>query len=121
MNFSRTTLAGIMGAIALAVANGSPVGSDLHNFALVLSALAVAILGWHAQDKNPPPPKAPLVMLAIGLGVALLFSSGCKVGGFGMQVASPAFGTLGVQLDGGVIGHGHLPTNAPAVTPTPTR
>jgi hypothetical protein len=51
-------------------------------------------------------------MFAAMLIVFAVMLAGCKVGGLGVSVSSPAFGSVGLSLDGGVIGHGKLQTNA---------
>jgi len=116
MKISITTVFGTLGAIALAVSQVAGLPATVHLVCVCLSAACVAGLGYHAADQTPRPPLPPIVLFAMMLiGFAVLLA-GCKVGGLAVQVSSPAFGSVGVSLDGGVIGHGKTPTNA--VPPT---
>ena len=116
MKLSMTTIFGILGAIALAVSQVAGLPATVHMVCVVVSAACVAGLGYHAADQTPRPPVPPFMAFAAMLiGFAVLLA-GCKVGGLGVQVASPAFGSVGVSLDGGVIGHGKTPTNVVAPT-----
>ena len=119
MKISLTTLAGMIGAVALAVDQITALSPDAHLACKVAASAALALVGYHAQDrsnKRPGPPAATLAILAAALCIYL---AGCKVGGLGVQVTSPAFGSVGISLDGGVIGHGKAPTNAPTPLSAP--
>lgn len=113
-----TTVCGIVGAATLAVANVPGIPPNIHMVGMAVSAACVAALGWHAQDRSGKPPVDPGTTVAIILAVGLVFSAGCKVGGLGLSVKAPPFGSVGLSLDGGVIGHGRLTTNAPALPPS---
>lgn len=119
MKLSPTSLFGILGAVALAVSQVSGLPGTLHMVCVCVSAACVAGLGYHASDATPRPPAPPLLMFALLLGIAVVVFTGCKVGGLGVAVNSPAFGSVGITLDGGVIGHGRMPTNAIAALPKP--
>ena len=117
MKFSLTTFFGVIGAVALAVAQVSGLSPTLHTVLVCISSACVAGLGYHATDKVPRPPLPPLAMF-VALGAAtLLFCAGCRVGGLAFKVTSTQFGTVGIALDGGVIGKASMPTNSsvPAV------
>jgi hypothetical protein len=119
MKYSITTIAGLSGAIALSVSQVPNLPTWLHTACIVTVAASVALVGYHAQDRSGKPPATPAATLAI-IGAALALSlTGCKVGGLGVQVSSPAFGSVGVTLDGGLIGHGKLSTNATGAATAP--
>ena len=61
----------------------------------------------------------PALILAVVLGGLTLIAAGCKVGGLAVRVSNPTFGSVGIGLDGGVIGHGKLATNEPPALPPP--
>ena len=119
MKLSYTSVFGCLGAIALAVSQVPGLPSTLHTVCVCISAASVAALGYHAADATPRPPTPPIVLFALLLGALLVACAGCKVGGLGVSVSSPPFGSVGITLDGGVIGHGRLATNMPASTPEP--
>jgi hypothetical protein len=116
MKLSITTIAGMAGAVSLAVSKVSGLPPWVVTTCEVVTVASVALLGYHAQDRSDKPPAPPLGTLAILLAAGMAAFAGCKVGGLGVEVKSPTFGSVGLTLDGGVIGHGKLPTNAPAAT-----
>jgi energy-converting hydrogenase Eha subunit B len=118
MKYSPTTVFGMLGAIALAVANVPGLAPWALTACHVVSVACVAGIGYHAQDRSAKPPSAPGASAAILLAASLVALTGCKVGGLGIEVKSPTFGSVGISLDGGIIGHGKVPTNAP--TPLPS-
>lgn len=70
-----------------------------------MTAACVALLGYHSADKFPRPPIPPVIALAFLLvGIALL-SSGCRLGGFALNVKSATFGSVGLAFDSGSIGN----------------
>ena len=119
MKISLTSLFGCLGAIALAVSQVPGIPGTLHLVCVCVSAAAVAALGYHASDATPRPPMPPIMLFALLLCSLLVACAGCKVGGLGVAVSSPPFGSVGITLDGGVIGHGKPATNAPATTRGP--
>jgi hypothetical protein len=119
MKLSVTTCSGLAGAMSLAIDQISSIPAWAHTDCKVIAAAAVALIGYHAQDRSGKPP-APLSGTVAIIGAILLLTfSGCKVGGLGVQVSSPAFGSVGVTLDGGVIGHGRLSTNLTSAVTAP--
>ena len=112
MKLSLTTVFGTLGAMALAVSQVSGLSATFHLFCVCVAAAAVAGLGYHAADQSPRPPLPPIACFVVLLAILLVMMTGCKVGGLGVEVKSPAFGSVGVSLDGGVIGKGRMPTNA---------
>jgi hypothetical protein len=121
MKIAPTTLCGLVGAVALAVSKVAGLPPWALTACEVASVGCFAALGYHAQDRSNKPPAPPIGTLSIFLVAGLLAFAGCKVGGLGVQVSSPAFGSVGVSLDGGLIGHGRLPTNAPTPLALPLR
>jgi hypothetical protein len=121
MKMSLTTLFGLFGAIAGAVSQVPGIPTDVRLIMVCITAACVAGLGYHASDQQPRPPLSPLTCSCALIVAIMMVCAGCKVGGLGIQVASPAFGSVGVSLDGGVIGHGHVPTNAPIPVTVPLR
>ena len=105
--------------MALGLAQVSGISSSFHLVCVCISAACVAGLGYHAADQTPRPPGPPIVLFAVLLGALTLALCGCKVGGLGFDLKCPAFGSVGVSLDGGVIGKGHVRTNAPTPVPGP--
>jgi hypothetical protein len=92
----------------------------LHLHCLILSAVCVALLGYFAADKHPRPPLPSALIVAIVLGGLVVLCSGCRLGGFALQVKSPTFGSIGVAFDSGAIGNAavastnaahHIPVN----------
>jgi hypothetical protein len=113
MKLSYTTFFGMLGAMTFAVSQVVGLPALVHLVCVCVSAACVAGLGYHAVDQTPRPPVPPLVLFAAMLIAFAVMLAGCKVGGLGVSVSSPAFGSVGLSLDGGVIGKGHTPTNAP--------
>ena len=114
MRLSLTTIFGLLGAISLAVSQVTGLSVTAHLICVCISAACVAGLGYHAADQTPRPPLPPLTCFLLLLVCLIVCCCGCKVGGFGVELKSPAFGSVGVSLDGGVIGKGQVPTNAPS-------
>ena len=115
MKVSITTISGLAGAVALAIRDVDNLPAWAHTLCEVVSVGSLAVLGYHAQDRSlkcPAGLSRTLMVFAVASSLAL---SGCKVGGLGITLASPPFGSLGVALDGGLIGHGKLPLNLPPV------
>lgn len=101
---SRTSFWGYAAALGYAVHEwiGLPIWA--HNATHVLVAVAIALVGYHAQDSLPgkgPPGSGPLLPLLV---VSLCLLSGCQLAGLGVAVKSPTFGEVGVTIGGGVIG-----------------
>ena len=118
MKLSLTTLFGCLGAAALAVAQVDGITPTLHMVCVCVGAACVAGLGYHASDAKPRPPLPPMVLFVAMLLMFVFTCMGCKVGGLALEVKSPAFGSVGVALDGGMIGKGKMPTNAaPLLSP----
>jgi peptidoglycan/LPS O-acetylase OafA/YrhL len=105
MKISLTTLCGVAAAIAVAISQvqGCPEALRLH--LLIVSAVCVALLGYFAQDRHPRPPLPAALILAVVVGGLAMVCSGCRLGGFTMQVKSPTFGSVGVAFDSGSIGN----------------
>ena len=103
---------GLLSALALALITCA----GLPTWAYVLLKCVAVVAGVLAGYHYPAPPTGTAVnTAAVGLMLlgALALSTGCKVGALGINVSSPTFGSVGVTLDGGVIGHGRVITNAP--------
>lgn len=101
-------LFGLISAAALAASNeaGLPEGwrTGLRTVAVVCAVLA----GYHypAPGKGPGPSSPALLAVIIGLAG---LTAGCKCGGFGLKVGSPAFGSVELNLDAGSIGNRPAP------------
>jgi len=104
---------GLVSALALALI----ACAGLPTWAYVLLKCVAVVAGVLAGYHYPAPPTGTAVnTAAVGLlllGV-LALTPGCKVGALGLSVSSPTFGSVGLTLDGGVIGHGRVSTNAPS-------
>jgi len=117
MKFSLTTVFGVLGAIALSVSQVNGINPTVHLFCVCVSAACVAGLGYHAADQFPRPPLPPVVLFIVLLAALTCLLCGCRLGGFALEVKSPAFGSVGVAIDGGMIGKGKMPTNSLAPLP----
>ena len=105
MKNSLTSFFGIAGAVAMAVSQVVGLSPCVHTGCLVVSAVCVALLGWNAADKRPRPPLPCGFILACAIGVLAFTCSGCRLGGFVLNVKSAQFGTLGLAFDSGSIGN----------------
>ena len=108
-----TTCFGMVSAMCLAASQVPQIPDALHLVLVCISAACVAGLGYHASDIDPRPPFPPALATILLLVVLSVILCACKVGGFGLAIKSPTFGSVELNLDGGVIGHGKLVTNEP--------
>jgi hypothetical protein len=66
--------------------------------------MCVALLGFFAADAKPLP-AVPVKTGILTLAIALLcVIAGCTLGGFGLDVSSPAFGSVKLDIGHGTIG-----------------
>ena len=84
----------------------------LHLACDLTASICLAIVGYNAQDKSGRPPPAPRLYTGILLAAVCIGACGCRVGGLGVTVRSPTFGSVAIELDGGLIGKGVLPKPA---------
>lgn len=114
----KTTLCGLISALALAAHSVPGLPVALYPWLVVLSTCALAALGYHAQDCPPTCPnrKVPLALL---IGACLvLCAAGCASGGLALEVSNPTFGKAGVVVEGISFGRHRTPTNlVPAIPP----
>lgn len=93
---------------ALSQVPGIPHNTKLWSLSIAAVSGALFLFFWQAH-------KTPLPRLALSLTIALFLSLtvlGCSLAAFKARVASPAFGSLAVEVGGGSIG------NRPAPPPT---
>ena len=112
MKLSPTTICGLVGAAALAASHVTGLASNFYLACNVVSAICVALIGYHAQDRSQKPPAPPTGTVAVLLCGLLLLAAGCRTGGFSLGLKSNTFGSLGLSVDGVAIGKGHCSTNA---------
>jgi hypothetical protein len=109
----KTTFFGMLSAGMLAMSHVPGMPQWLVLASQAISVFALACLGYHAQDcpKDCPNRKssAGVVACMAALLVIVTVTLGCRVGGLGLDVKSNTFGSLKLDLDGGVIGKGALP------------
>lgn len=113
MKINFTTVCGAVAAASMAVLAIDDLPPSVVLWLRVVGAIAVALLGYHAQNEGPPGGKPMMLLLCCLLAAFCLLIAGCRVGGLAFDVKSPTFGSVGVTLDGGMIGHGKLPLVAP--------
>lgn len=122
MKNPRTTIAGMVAAGALAATNIEGLPPKLYPWLKVIAAVAMAILGYAAQDcpKDCPGNKAKTAA-AVLLVVLLVLLPGCATGGFGLKVGSPAFGSVELDVGGVAIGRPSVPKNATTLAQAPPK
>lgn len=104
MKTSFTSFFGLSGAIALAVSQIPGLSAQGRMWALIASAVSVALLGYYAADQRPRPPMPCALFIALVLGTLAVATCGCRVGGLAVKVVSPAFGSLSLGIGNGAIG-----------------
>lgn len=107
----KTTLAGVTAGLAVLAGTDSALPSPWPQVLHVLSAVALALLGYHSTDCARCPGNALRRVATMAAIVLLMVATGCAVSSLGFQASSPAFGTLQLSIGGGSIGKGQ--TNLP--------
>lgn len=110
----KTTLAGITAGLAMLSGTDSALPSPWPQMMHVLSAVALALLGYNATDCARCPGNALRKVAGTGAIILLMVATGCTVASLGLKLNSPAFGTLQLSIGGGSIGKGQ--TNLPPET-----
>ena len=106
---SYTSLAGLVGAMAMAASEVPGIPPQWHLVCDLTVAVSLAAMGYHARDRQGRKPVGKGTIVASIALVAALTFTGCRVGGLGLAVHSPTFGSVALDLDGGMIGSGQLP------------
>lgn len=121
MSVSRTTLYGYAAALGYSLHEMVGLPDWAHNLSHLLTAVAIALVGYHAADQGanrsgrPPGALIPLLILSLAL------VSGCQLAQMGVGVKSPTFGEVRVTIGGGVIGRpGPLPSTNLLCPPYPS-
>lgn len=106
---SYTSLAGLVGAMAMAASEVPGISPRWHLVCDLVVATSLAAMGYHARDRQGRKPVSKCTIVSALLVAGVLTATGCRVGGLGLAVHSPTFGSVALDLDGGVIGKGQLP------------
>jgi hypothetical protein len=106
---SYTSLAGLVAAMAMAAGEVPGLPPKAHVVCDLVVAMALAVMGYHASDRNRRRPVKKATLLVCLFACAVMPVIGCRVGGLGLAVHSPTFGSVQLDLDGGMIGKGQLP------------
>ena len=106
---SYTSLAGLVGAMAMAASEVPGIPPRWHLVCDLVVACSLAAMGYHARDRRGRKPVGKGTIAASLVLVGALTLTGCRVGGLGLAVHSPTFGSVQLDLDGGMIGKGQLP------------
>ena len=115
----RTSVAGAVAACALTGFADLGLPAPWPKLLLLLCAASLAALGYHATDCARCPGNGAR-LAALGLCLTLIAAvAGCTLSKLGLQVGSPAFGTLKLTVGGGSIGKGGTNT-PPEETDAPT-
>lgn len=110
----KTTLAGVTAGLAALAGTDSALPSPWPQVLHVLSAVALALLGYHATDCARCPGNALRKVTTVAAIVLLMVATSCTISSLGFKLNSPAFGTLQLSIGGGSIGKGQ--TNLPPET-----
>jgi hypothetical protein len=111
-------LFGLVSAVALALITCAGLPTWVYVMLKCVAVVAGVLAGYH----YPAPPTGQAVntaTVALLLLGALALTPGCKVGALGLSVNNPTFGSVGLTLDGGVIGRGRASTVPPVTNSAP--
>lgn len=101
----RTTLAGVVAGLSMLSGYDSALPQPWPRILHVVSAVALALLGYHAVDCTTCPGNK-LRRAAAGLAlVACMLLVGCVVSSLRLGVSSPAFGSVQLSIGGGAVGN----------------
>jgi len=106
---SYTSLAGLVGAMAIAASEVPGIPPRWHLTCDLVVAISLAAMGYHARDRRGRKPVSKYTIVSFLLVACILTATGCRVGGLGLAAHSPTFGSVQLDLDGGMIGKGQLP------------
>lgn len=121
----KTTAAGAIAALSLAASVGLGLGPSWDRLLVLLCAVALGALGYHAGDCAQCPGRAARIAAGLTVGLTVLLLVGCTLSSFTLGVKSPAFGEVQIGIGGGAMGKGvsgSLPgtNDVPPVILTPT-
>ena len=119
MNSSwKTTLAGAIAGLSLAGFTGLGLPDPWPKVLGLVSASALAALGWHSVDCNKCPGNAARLAAGGATLLLLVCAAGCAVAGLTTRLGVPAFGSLEVSVGGGSMGNRYAGTILPTSTNT---